>query len=650
MPEGFTDALHNVDSDSSGADSHSDHSDDDETSDLEELWEWQRIMCKPPLDASAPQLRSALGATQLAYSKLHIQMKQLQIDYNSLLSTLPQSHKKAVENNPNTILDNNIIAQAKKYCFFYHFWLPKDVFPLVTLLPGYDLTDPACWSMPESKITGFKAELYFMLPSNLKVHVTTYSNFGCVFSNAVGAERPNILKPVKDNTQQLFAHLELSADLFANENSRALHGSNEAVRVLLKMHPGNVDAHYTPLSPILFPKPDTLVARDLFKTPLLVNIIRVMKLGISGPSAGLIAIAATFAQYLLLSDRKLTTIGEESGFRYQDDFEYFIELLSHPSKQEQSSEVMEFFNQGVRNASSNASANAALGSSNDTSVASTWESNILVQLDGPQQPTPPPNLHFDGPNSTSISCHMPEATHGRAADLVVISQANSVSSALSVDISNLSLGSSHTSALPSISSRGRELPVRRSHSGSRMAEVSVAAPVNTWEPPAKEHHVTRCKGKVVVTMTDNASHRLGLRVDGKYRLGKKIALGTFGDIYLRIDITSSEEVAIKLKPGLKAATKKQKYDCIMEQEMSTPMDLLCCGFPNEFGIFLNYTQVLWFDNKPDYSYLRKLFHDLFICEGFQYDYIFDWSIQHSAPKDASTGMSQKASAGRRKVD
>ncbi|KIN97744.1 hypothetical protein M404DRAFT_32077 [Pisolithus tinctorius Marx 270] len=93
--------------------------------------------------------------------------------------------------------------------------------------------------------------------------------------------------------------------------------------------------------------------------------------------------------------------------------------------------------------------------------------------------------------------------------------------------------------------------------------------------------------------------------------------------------------------GLKAATKKQKYNCIMEQEMSTPTDLLCCGFPNEFGIFLNYTRALWFDDKPDYSYLCKLFHDLFIREGFQYDYVFDWSVQCGAPEDASTGMSQK---------
>jgi len=79
--------------------------------------------------------------------------------------------------------------------------------------------------------------------------------------------------------------------------------------------------------------------------------------------------------------------------------------------------------------------------------------------------------------------------------------------------------------------------------------------------------------------------------------------------------------------GLKAATKKQKYDRIMEKKMTTPTDLLCRGFPNEFGIFLNYCRALRFDDKPDYSYLRKLFRDLFVREGFQYDYVFDWSVQ-----------------------
>ncbi|GMK53762.1 hypothetical protein CspeluHIS016_0103480 [Cutaneotrichosporon spelunceum] len=93
--------------------------------------------------------------------------------------------------------------------------------------------------------------------------------------------------------------------------------------------------------------------------------------------------------------------------------------------------------------------------------------------------------------------------------------------------------------------------------------------------------------------------------------------------------------------GLKAATKKQKYDRIMEKKMTTPTDILCRGFPNEFAIYLNYCRSLRFDDKPDYSYLRKLFRDLFVREGFQYDYVFDWSVQPPPPKDDESAFMQQ---------
>jgi casein kinase I family protein HRR25 len=64
--------------------------------------------------------------------------------------------------------------------------------------------------------------------------------------------------------------------------------------------------------------------------------------------------------------------------------------------------------------------------------------------------------------------------------------------------------------------------------------------------------------------------------------------------------------------------------------MTTATEVLVRAFPNEFAIYLNYCRSLRFDDKPDYSYLRKLFRDLFIREGFQYDYVFDWSIQPGA--------------------
>lgn len=78
--------------------------------------------------------------------------------------------------------------------------------------------------------------------------------------------------------------------------------------------------------------------------------------------------------------------------------------------------------------------------------------------------------------------------------------------------------------------------------------------------------------------------------------------------------------------GMRAGTKKDKYDRISEKKMITPIETLCRGFPNEFALYLNYVRSLRFDDKPDYSYLRRVFRELFIREGFLYDYVFDWCI------------------------
>nr|CAB3233964.1 casein kinase I-like [Phallusia mammillata] len=78
--------------------------------------------------------------------------------------------------------------------------------------------------------------------------------------------------------------------------------------------------------------------------------------------------------------------------------------------------------------------------------------------------------------------------------------------------------------------------------------------------------------------------------------------------------------------GLKAATKRQKYERISEKKMSTPIEVLCKGHPSEFATYLNYCRSLRFDDKPDYSYLRQLFRNLFHRQGFTYDYVFDWNM------------------------
>lgn len=78
--------------------------------------------------------------------------------------------------------------------------------------------------------------------------------------------------------------------------------------------------------------------------------------------------------------------------------------------------------------------------------------------------------------------------------------------------------------------------------------------------------------------------------------------------------------------GLKAGTKKQKYERISERKMSTTIEGLCRTYPNEFSSYFHYCRSLRFDDKPDYIYLKRIFRDLFIREGFQFDYVFDWTI------------------------
>jgi hypothetical protein len=76
--------------------------------------------------------------------------------------------------------------------------------------------------------------------------------------------------------------------------------------------------------------------------------------------------------------------------------------------------------------------------------------------------------------------------------------------------------------------------------------------------------------------------------------------------------------------GLKATSRQEKYDLILEKKKGTSIEVLCRGLPKEFVTYVNYTRSLGFDDEPNYDYLRDLFRSLFVREGFQKDYVFDW--------------------------
>ncbi|XP_041002208.1 casein kinase 1-like protein 2 isoform X1 [Juglans microcarpa x Juglans regia] len=103
--------------------------------------------------------------------------------------------------------------------------------------------------------------------------------------------------------------------------------------------------------------------------------------------------------------------------------------------------------------------------------------------------------------------------------------------------------------------------------------------------------------------------------------------------------------------GLKAGTKKQKYEKISEKKVSTSTEALCRSYPTEFASYFHYCRSLRFDDKPDYAYLKRLFRDLFIREGFQFDYVFDWTIlkyqqsQMATPPTRALGPGAGPSSG-----
>lgn len=68
--------------------------------------------------------------------------------------------------------------------------------------------------------------------------------------------------------------------------------------------------------------------------------------------------------------------------------------------------------------------------------------------------------------------------------------------------------------------------------------------------------------------------------------------------------------------GLKAKTASKKYKMIMEKKQSVSISDLCQGCPIQFAEYLSYCRNLTFDSKPDMQYLKGLFRDLYMQNGY----------------------------------
>jgi len=77
--------------------------------------------------------------------------------------------------------------------------------------------------------------------------------------------------------------------------------------------------------------------------------------------------------------------------------------------------------------------------------------------------------------------------------------------------------------------------------------------------------------------------------------------------------------------GLKAHTKSHKYSRITSKKILTPISELTQGYPKPFAIYLHYCRSLKFEEKPDYAYLRRIFREYFLAQGWEYDFRWDWT-------------------------
>ena len=78
--------------------------------------------------------------------------------------------------------------------------------------------------------------------------------------------------------------------------------------------------------------------------------------------------------------------------------------------------------------------------------------------------------------------------------------------------------------------------------------------------------------------------------------------------------------------GLTATDHAQREELILEKKRNINTEDLYEDLRREFAVYFNYIRSLSLEEKPKYSYLRKIFRDLFVREGFDYDHVYDWTI------------------------
>jgi len=92
--------------------------------------------------------------------------------------------------------------------------------------------------------------------------------------------------------------------------------------------------------------------------------------------------------------------------------------------------------------------------------------------------------------------------------------------------------------------------------------------------------------------------------------------------------------------GIRAKTKEEKYQKIMEVKIATTPEELFKGLPEEFVTIFQYCRSLQFDEKPDYAYVKSLFKKISEFLKFDHDYNYDWNYV-TIQKESEEKMKQE---------
>ncbi|KAI5993202.1 hypothetical protein EDD15DRAFT_2367425 [Pisolithus albus] len=450
-------------------------SDSSEASDFEQM---RRVLHDPGPTAEVHELRKALAIAQKAYSEARVELRSVRKELHTLSSAIPTRKRNRVLNKSSESLsvDASITKEAKKYALLYNFWVPDGLFP-PTPKPNVDPHSPTRWASPRDKLDGAMAELYSVVPSSLHKHMENYKQFGSIFTSALGQERSNILRAIKDCASIVFASYGLDPTGLSGHPS----GRKDDAKFQALLKRDGV-GEYTRLAPILFKNHENMVANEFLMSPAITSIIRALihgkaslsdhkrgrpkargqRIGINSATSGLISGAATLARFLVSPDQELSAIGAETRIPYSSDYDFYVEKLSKRSNW--ALRVFDHVNREVF-AKDSQSKNVPLVAPAPPTQPRTWEDDMLSEIENPVSNSVSASP-FNGlsdpvssnPQSASSLRNINTANDSSSPSSVSVS----AMSQLQLEVGQLSVGgSSATIPLSSTSSQSSTAPTSR---------------------------------------------------------------------------------------------------------------------------------------------------------------------------------------------